>query len=165
MRALIGSALDGRGPVLWIVDDLHPGLSADVLQDWLAPGNLNEAMSLVTSRSTEYDYGVARLTLDSLAPVEALWLLTKDQPPADDAQRDAARQLVELLGGHPLAIDVTRAGISGPDGYVKWLERMSGGVVAELDRSGYISRTRNDGRSERIISLTSKGRKALEMAR
>lgn len=106
--ALIGSALDGRGPVLWIVDDLHPGLSADVLQDWLAPGNLNEAMSLVTSRSTEYDYGVARLTLDSLAPVEALWLLTKDQPPADDAQRDAARQLVELLGGHPLAIDVTR---------------------------------------------------------
>lgn len=39
------------------------------------------------------------------------------------------------------------------------------GVVAELDRSGYISRTRNDGRSERIISLTSKGRKALEMAR
>lgn len=38
------------------------------------------------------------------------------------------------------------------------------GVVAELDRSGYISRTRNDGRSERIISLTSKGRKALEMA-
>jgi len=136
LRALIGSALDGRGPVLWIVDDLHPGLSADVLQDWLAPGNLNEAMSLVTSRSTEYDYGVARLTLDSLAPVEALWLLTKDQPPADDAQRDAARQLVELLGGHPLAIDVTRAGISGPDGYVKWLERMSGGVVAELDHLG-----------------------------
>ena len=77
LRALIGSALDGRGPVLWIVDDLHPGLSADVLQDWLAPGNLNEAMSLVTSRSTEYDYGVARLTLDSLAPVEALWLLTQ----------------------------------------------------------------------------------------
>lgn len=38
------------------------------------------------------------------------------------------------------------------------------GVVAELDRSGYISRTRNDGRSERIISLTIKGRKALEMA-
>jgi len=38
------------------------------------------------------------------------------------------------------------------------------GLVAELDRSGYISRTRNDGRSERIISLTSKGRKALELA-
>lgn len=38
--------------------------------------------------------------------------------------------------GHPLAIDVTRAGISGPDGYVKWLERMSGGVVAELDHLG-----------------------------
>ena len=38
------------------------------------------------------------------------------------------------------------------------------GPIAALDREGYISRTRNDGRSERIISLTSKGRKALEMA-
>ena len=46
------------------------------------------------------------------------------------------RQLVELLDGHPLAIDVTRAVISGPGGYVKWLERMSGVVVAELDHLG-----------------------------
>lgn len=136
LRALIANALDDRGPVLWIVDDVHPGLSADALQDWLAPGNLHEATSLVTSRSTEYEYGIARLTLDSLAPDEALWLLTRDQPPTDDAQRAAARQLVELLGGHPLAIDMTRAGINGPGGYTEWLQRMSAGAVVELEHLG-----------------------------
>ena len=136
LRALIGNALEGHGPVLWVVDDVHPGLSADLLQDWLAPGNLHEATSVITSRSTEYEFGIARLTLGALAPDEALWLLTKDQPPTTDAQRAAARQLVELLAGHPLAIDVTRAGINGPDGYAEWLTRMAAGAVAELDHLG-----------------------------
>lgn len=38
------------------------------------------------------------------------------------------------------------------------------GVVAALDRAGYISRTPNDGRTERLMTLTDRGRKALEMA-
>ncbi len=38
------------------------------------------------------------------------------------------------------------------------------GPIAALDRDGYIARTRNDGRSERVLSLTNKGRAALELA-
>jgi len=36
--------------------------------------------------------------------------------------------------------------------------------IAALDRAGYIARMRNDGRSERSLELTDKGRKALELA-
>ena len=36
------------------------------------------------------------------------------------------------------------------------------GLIAALDRDEYITRTRNDGRNERVMSLTQKGRKALE---
>ena len=36
--------------------------------------------------------------------------------------------------------------------------------IKALDHGGYISRTSNNGRDVRIVSLTDKGRKALEMA-
>lgn len=38
------------------------------------------------------------------------------------------------------------------------------GPIAALDREGYIARTRNDGRSDRVLSLTDRGRRALEIA-
>ena len=38
------------------------------------------------------------------------------------------------------------------------------GPIAALDRDGYITRTRNDGRSELVLGLTAKGRQALELA-
>lgn len=38
------------------------------------------------------------------------------------------------------------------------------GPIAALDRDGYIARTRNDGRSDRVLSLTDRGRRALEIA-
>lgn len=37
--------------------------------------------------------------------------------------------------------------------------------IKALDHGGYISRTSNNGRDVRIVSLTDKGRKALELAR
>ena len=36
--------------------------------------------------------------------------------------------------------------------------------IKALDHGGYISRTSNNGRDVRIVSLTDKGRKALELA-
>lgn len=38
------------------------------------------------------------------------------------------------------------------------------GAVAAMDRDGYITRTPNDGKTERLMTLTAMGRKALEMA-
>ena len=57
----------------------------------------------------------------------------------------------------------TRRAIAAALGF-KAVESVARHIKA-LDHGGYISRTSNNGRDVRIVSLTDKGRKALELAR
>jgi tetratricopeptide (TPR) repeat protein len=126
LRADIGAALDARdGPVLWVVDDLGPDLDAAEIRAWLAPGQARRATSLITTRSTEYQTLLRPLSVGELSPGDGYALLTSDHPPVTPAQRKAAERLVDVLGGHPQAIDITRADIGGPDGYERHVDRLA----------------------------------------
>jgi hypothetical protein len=143
LRHAIGGALGGHGPVLWVADDLPPALTAAEVELWSAPGNIEGAKTLVTTRTTEYDsYGLTRLALDQLSADEGDQLLTREHAPADERQRAAAYELVEILGGHALALDVTRAGVTGPSGYSEWLDRLKSETerfVGTLDLLGELA--------------------------
>ncbi|UEM04932.1 toll/interleukin-1 receptor domain-containing protein [Skermanella rosea] len=97
--------LDGY---LWIVDDLPPNAGSADLNAWSAP-TANGA-TLVTTRGTGLgDAGfVHRLGL--LSDTEAYELLTGRRPPRTDAKR-AAREILDLLGNHALAVDVAGAAV------------------------------------------------------
>ncbi len=53
------------------------------------------------------------LTLGELAPDDALALLEKHRPFADEAERTAAQDIVRRLGGFALAIELVAAGLAG----------------------------------------------------
>lgn len=99
-------ALEKRGkPCLWIVDDVPAGLNPDHLQKiWIArwPG----ASTLITTRSREYGSLGATLDLGVLSRSEARTLLLSHCKAVTGADNEAAERIVELLGFHPLAVDV-----------------------------------------------------------
>jgi tetratricopeptide (TPR) repeat protein len=116
--------LECRGDrCLWIIDDLPSGLSLDDFQKvWTArwPG----ASTLITTRSKVYGFGSA-LDLGVLSTEEAFALLCSHlQSGSSDEMK--ARRIVELLGCHPLAIDVAGSylaqRIENFESYVKSLE-------------------------------------------
>jgi hypothetical protein len=97
--------METRGePCLWIVDDVPSGLAAAEFERWNA--QRPNASTLVTTRSKEYGELGGTLDLGVLSPGEALGLLCSYRKPASGAEETAARQIVELLGYHPLAVAV-----------------------------------------------------------
>ena len=73
-------------------------------------------------------------------------------------------------GLHELAIlrlvanGVTALRDIAPELGVKWTTSIAP-YVAKLEAGGYVTRPPSNGRTDRLLSLTDKGRKALEMAR
>jgi tetratricopeptide (TPR) repeat protein len=104
--------LEQRGePFLWVVDDLPAGMDMDMdtLERWLAPHPLG--MTLITTRTREYDSLGTPIPLDVLEPDEAYELLTSQRRPKDTEEADAARKLLKDLGYHALAVDVAGAAL------------------------------------------------------
>jgi len=121
--------LKERGqPCLWIVDDLPSGLAAGGIEaSWAA--RWSGAATLITTRSTEYRSIGQGIDLEMLAEDDAFRLLTSRRPPKTEAEDGAAREIVRMLGCHPLAVEVAgsyvarghatypkyRAALSDPD--------------------------------------------------
>jgi hypothetical protein len=102
--------LEQRGePFLWVVDDLPAGMDMDTLERWLAPHPLG--MTLITTRTREYDSLGTPIPLDVLEPDEAYELLTSQRRLKDAEEADAARKLLKDLGYHALAVDVAGAAL------------------------------------------------------
>jgi tetratricopeptide (TPR) repeat protein len=93
-------------PCLWVVDDLPDGLASEEVYRWVGP---ETASTLFTTRSTEYSGLIPDVPLGVLEPDEALRVLTSHRTPSTDDELEAARRVVEELGGHALAIDVAGA--------------------------------------------------------
>ena len=92
-------------PCLWIVDDLPSGVAApDLQQYWFALGS--NASTLITTRSRTHGSLGEQLDLGMLSPEEAITLLTRRRRPENDPEKTAAQQLTEVLGYHPLAVEV-----------------------------------------------------------
>jgi tetratricopeptide (TPR) repeat protein len=105
LRGGIGAHLAGAGRALWVVDDLPAGLSVEEVRAWLAPHP--NARTLITTQSRSYGLG-HQLTLDRLPPDDAYRLLTsRREPTARPDDVASAHAIVEILGGHPLALAVS----------------------------------------------------------
>lgn len=98
---LVAEALAEAGRCLWVVDDLPVGLSSESARAWLAPHP--SAKTLITTRSRSYEFA-SRLDLACLGAEEGFELLVSARLPDTDEDLQAARDIVEDLGGHPLAI-------------------------------------------------------------
>ena len=99
-------AIENRGePCLWIVDDVPSGFHPTELESaWIA--RWAGASTLLTTRSQEYGALGDVLDLAVLSSGEAFGLLCSQRQPANNTEQTAAQQIVELLGYHPLAVDV-----------------------------------------------------------
>jgi hypothetical protein len=93
-------------PCLWIVDDVPSGLTTGELERRWVP-QWGGASVLITTRSTEYGTLGSYLDLDVLGEAAALELLIARRQPRDPAEEAAARRIVERIGFHPLALEVT----------------------------------------------------------
>ena len=103
-----------RQPFLWVVDDLPPGLSSQQLEAWCAPGR--HGRTLLTTRSREYHRISKQIDLGVLSPEEGYELLVAYRVPDSAEDERAARELVEDLGAHALALDVTGAALRAERG-------------------------------------------------
>lgn len=98
-----------RGPVLWIVDDLPAGLGPNDLGLITAP-KVGNSLTLITSRQSLDVSGIDSYPVDSLSEDEGLHLLktARKEPPWSEKRIAELRTVVQLVGGHPLALDVLR---------------------------------------------------------
>jgi len=96
---------DGGERCLWIVDDIPYGLGdhLNTVKNWFSPHPL--ACTLVTTRSREYLSIGKEVALDVLDRSTALELLEKHGINTKD-QEVAATELIKLLGGHSMALDI-----------------------------------------------------------
>jgi tetratricopeptide (TPR) repeat protein len=104
--ALWGRLRERAQPCLWIVDDMPSGLTIGELERrWIS--QWGGASVLITTRSTDYGALGNHLDLDVLGEAAALELLVARRRPRDPAEEGAARQIIERIGFHPLATEVT----------------------------------------------------------
>ena len=111
-EAIIRRRTDESGlPYLWVVDDVHGGLSATDLKRWMPPTPLGSA--LVTTRATTYRQ-FPNLQLAEMTADEAVELLLSAHGRPDEVDIAAAKDLSARLGFLPLALEVVGALASMP---------------------------------------------------
>lgn len=112
-RRALGDALGRRNQTcLWIVDDFPPNLDLEALKAWIGPHEL--ARTIITTRSNSYANVATPLEIGSLDTDAAHDLLTKGRAPDETKEKQAARQVVRQVGGHPLALAVL-ASLADPE--------------------------------------------------
>jgi len=116
-------------PSLWIVDDIPNNMNTENLRKWFAPHQ--NAKTLITTRSTEYNVA-ERIALDVLEEEDAYMLLTSKREPTDQTEEVAARQIIEMLGFHALAIDVASSAVTFQS-FTEFLEGLKNPNQDELD--------------------------------
>lgn len=123
-------------PYLWVVDDLPSDASAEILRGWLAP--TGKGCSLVTTRGTGLSAVGTVLTLDVLSQDEAYRLLASHRQ-LDPSETAAAKAIVEVLGGHALAVDV------------------AGAALLHMSCDEFLEKLRNPGRDALELAKTLSG--------
>jgi tetratricopeptide (TPR) repeat protein len=115
LEGMVRAKIEERGlPCLWAVDDVPDGLDGQAIRRWFAPHPL--ARTLFTTRSREYAALAGVLDLGVLSPEESFELLTARRKPRDRDDEREARGLVEDLGRHPLAVEVSAARLAKAEG-------------------------------------------------
>jgi hypothetical protein len=132
LPGLLAAAIQERGqPCLWVIDDLPNGLDAQQVRHWLAPHAL--ASTLITTRSRAYGALAAAIDLDVLDTRDAHELLTTRRPSTSEAEAQAVHAIIEALGGHALAVDVTGAALANQRGLVSYVDFLHSLSVPDED--------------------------------
>jgi tetratricopeptide (TPR) repeat protein len=117
----LAAEIERRGlACLWVVDDVPSGLDPESLRRWFAPHPL--ARMLLTTRSHEYANLAEPLQLGVLSASEGFELLVSRRAPDTPQEEDAARGIVQDLGGHALALDVAAAALKRSTGSLNFQE-------------------------------------------
>lgn len=152
LRGAIARELESSGRCLWVVDGLAVGLVDDEVRQWLAPHP--NARTLLTTRSRNYQLA-RRVDLGSMTPTEGYELLTARRTP-DEEDREAARRIVEDLGGHALALSVAGRALkamSGMRSFAQYREMLAEPSADELEFAAQLEPELPDER-ERSIATT-----------
>jgi DnaJ-domain-containing protein 1 len=147
-------AIERRGErCLWIVDDVPSGLNPDEL-DRVWYGRWAGASTLLTTRSKEYGAVGSALDLGVLSSREAFDLVCSHRQPASSAEESAAHRIVELLGCHPLAVEVAGSYLAqGFDGFESYLDALANLPEDALELGNLLKESLPTGH-ERSISAT-----------
>ena len=119
LQHTIRQIIESKGErCLWVVDDIPCGLATqvDAVKAWFSPHPL--ARTLITTRSHEYRDLAGELALELLDDVQARRLL-KNHNIDIAGQEEDTQELLELLAGHALALDVAGAAIEENGGYIR----------------------------------------------
>jgi hypothetical protein len=164
LRAALRKELDARGKrFLWIVDDLPGALSSVELEQWLAPSS--SGRTLVTTRSRDYAGIGSQIELGVLHLQEGLELLAKHRPPDGPDEEDAARGIVNDLGGHALALDVAGSALRaelGVRSLASYREALSDLDVDELELAADFAGELPGGHEACIVSTFARSIRRLE---
>jgi tetratricopeptide (TPR) repeat protein len=126
LRELVKTELDrGDRPVLWIVDDLPTGLSAQELDAWRCPAAI--VSELVTTRDRSHGR-LDAVDLDVLDPLDALAVLTQSRSLSRHEQ-EQAELLAEELGYHPLGCDIAGLYIAGSTTFAGYRAQVAGNLA------------------------------------
>jgi len=109
--ACLAERLEEAGHILLVLDNVtDPKLLAPEQTDLLT--RLGPKLHLLATTRLLPPSGRRWLTLGELPEADALELLEKHRPFADQAEREAGRQIVRRLGGFALAVELVAAGLA-----------------------------------------------------
>lgn len=99
LRSMVADTLSrAKHKVLWVVDDVPPGLPVEVLTQLLIPAH--NVRTIVTSRSVAPDWDVRPLELGGLTLDDTVALFDVSTP----YEIRAVRDFVDRCGGHPMVV-------------------------------------------------------------
>lgn len=104
IQAALARLLAGSKRCLWIVDDVPYYAKGDGLQKWLSP--CADVPTLITTRDRTHGSLGQLLDVDVLSKEESFTLLETHRK-VDDSEREAAGELLDALGHHALAVEIT----------------------------------------------------------
>jgi tetratricopeptide (TPR) repeat protein len=102
-HVLAADSASGRRS-LWVVDDVPSGLNSDALSQWLSPHA--SVPTLITTRDRSHSSLGRLIDVDVLSKDESFALLETHRH-VEDSERQAARDLLDALGHHALAVEIT----------------------------------------------------------
>jgi hypothetical protein len=104
IQGALARLLAGGRRSLWIVDDVPYYPEGEAILKWLSPHA--DVPTLITTRDRTHSSLGELIAVDVLSPEESLALLETHRKVAD-TEREAARELLDALGHHALAVEIT----------------------------------------------------------
>jgi tetratricopeptide (TPR) repeat protein len=153
IEAHLAREMGNHDHFLWIVDDIPLGMDVETLERWLAPHPLGK--TLITTRTKEYDFLGTLIPLGVLEEDEAWELLTSWRKPVGEEEEEAARQLIEDLGCHALALDVAGAALHKSEGFQSFAgfrEDLANPTRDELELAAELKGVLSNGHEKSIAS-------------